>query len=186
MDNETQKALFDYSFQKALGLEGGFSDHPRDPGGATKYGISLRYLRTQNAINGDLDGDGDIDIDDILAMSETIARNLYYKDWWLVGPYIHLPVSHQEVIIKLFDLSINMGQTSANKLLQRALRGVTEKILIEDGIVGNRTINEIYKTAPDMLLCALKMAADGHYRYLTARNEDLKVFLAGWLNRAHA
>ena len=33
---------FDQAFQKLIGHEGGFVDHPSDPGGATKYGISKR------------------------------------------------------------------------------------------------------------------------------------------------
>ena len=36
--------------------EGGFTDHPADPGGVTNHGVSLRFLRGQKE---DIDGDGE-------------------------------------------------------------------------------------------------------------------------------
>ena len=55
-------------FSKAITVilkhEGGFSNHSSDPGGATNYGISLRWLKSEG-LYGDLDDDGDVDIDDI-------------------------------------------------------------------------------------------------------------------------
>ena len=33
---------FDKAFDRLLGHEGGFVDHPRDPGGATRWGITQR------------------------------------------------------------------------------------------------------------------------------------------------
>ena len=47
---------FDTAIKKVLKHEGGYVDHKNDPGGATKYGISLRFIRQSNT---DLDLDGD-------------------------------------------------------------------------------------------------------------------------------
>ena len=38
-------AEFGKAFAKIIELEGGFVDHPDDPGGATNLGISLRFLK---------------------------------------------------------------------------------------------------------------------------------------------
>jgi lysozyme family protein len=75
---------------KLLGVEGGFVDDRADRGGATKYGISLRFLKAEGAIDAnhdgfadfDLDMDGDIDGADIrnLTMSEAVA--LYHRCFW--------------------------------------------------------------------------------------------------------
>ena len=36
---------FERAFEKLLGHEGGFVDHPKDPGGSTRYGITQRVAR---------------------------------------------------------------------------------------------------------------------------------------------
>ena len=44
---------FERAFEKLLGHEGGFVDHPKDPGGATRYGITQRVARA-NGYVGDM------------------------------------------------------------------------------------------------------------------------------------
>ena len=59
---------FGGGIRQVLIHEGGYSDHPNDAGGVTKFGISLRYLRDAGHALGDVDRDGDIDADDIRAL----------------------------------------------------------------------------------------------------------------------
>ena len=54
--------------------EGGYVDDPDDPGGATRFGISLRLLKKMGKL-GDIDGDGDIDADDIRRLSSDSASD---------------------------------------------------------------------------------------------------------------
>ena len=49
--------------RKLLQIEGGFVDDPKDRGGATKYGISLRFLAAEGAFDEDGDGKADFDLD---------------------------------------------------------------------------------------------------------------------------
>lgn len=44
---------FERAFEKLLGHEGGFVDHPKDPGGSTRYGITQRVARA-NGYEGDM------------------------------------------------------------------------------------------------------------------------------------
>ncbi len=60
---------FEKAVEKVLEHEGGYVDHKNDPGGATNYGISLRFVKQSTGIDLDVDGDGDIDADDIKAMT---------------------------------------------------------------------------------------------------------------------
>ena len=61
---------FERAFEKLLGHEGGFVDHPKDPGGSTRYGITQRVARA-NGYEGDMRNFP-------LAEAKRIAR----KDYW--------------------------------------------------------------------------------------------------------
>ena len=67
-------------------MEGGFVDDPADPGGTTNYGVSLRFLKSQGLEAGDIDGDGDIDADDIRALTPERAAGVLRRAFWDVFP----------------------------------------------------------------------------------------------------
>lgn len=189
----------DTTFERAvahiLDNEGGYVDHPNDPGGATNYGISLRFLRSEGMLDRDQDGcpdgdtdlDGDIDVDDIRGMTREKATAIYYHFWWLKYRYDRLPPL---VAAKVFDLSVNMGPGSARKtgahvLLQRACHACGYPVT-EDGIIGPQTLTAIEAIGSEAwLLIALRSEAAGRYRELVAHNSRLGVFLRGWLRRAY-
>lgn len=62
--------------------EGGYCNDPDDPGGATNYGISLRWLKSLGLNQGDIDRDGDIDASDIRALSKEQAAALFKEKFW--------------------------------------------------------------------------------------------------------
>lgn len=66
-----------------LSFEGGFVDHPNDPGGATNRGVTIATWRS---VGYDKDGDGDIDVDDlrIITAQDAIDRVMkpHYWDRW--------------------------------------------------------------------------------------------------------
>lgn len=152
-----------------------FVNHPDDPGGATNYGVSLRWLRKNNY---DVNGDGDIDIVDVEVLNEDDAYKIYKEFWWKRYGYGEF-FSH-DIATKVFDLSINMGPTQAHKILQRACRATSEPIA-EDGVLGPVTLSTVNNIHPLVLLPAIRSEAAGFYRSL-GREE----FLKGWLNRAYA
>jgi lysozyme family protein len=109
-------------FRKAIVVlldhEGKFSNHPNDPGGPTKYGISLRYLKTLGEF-GDFDGDGDVDVDDIKLLTIERSSFIYQREWW--NRFRYNLINDDEIATKVLDWSVNMGPLTAHKLLQRAL-----------------------------------------------------------------
>lgn len=168
-----------------LSHEGGYSDHEHDRGGATKYGISLRFLRNAN-IN--IDDELIINENDILSLSKEKAKSIYKKYWW--DKYKYYLIDNIQIAAKLFDFSINMSGKRAHKLIQSAVNKSPGFPLKVDGLFGEKTLKEIndscgtYGYVP--LLVELKKEAISYYTTLVLKNENLKCFLKGWLVRANS
>lgn len=168
-------ADFEKAIDKVLKLEGGYVDNPNDTGGATKYGISLRFLQqiqpsaTKSIIQN-------------LSLSD--ATQIYRHHFWDKCQLSH--IKDQHIANKLFDLVVNMGHASGIKLVQKALNELRTERLAEDGIMGARTLGAINEADPITLLAHLKLAAIKRYAAIVQANRKQDVFLLGWLNRALA
>jgi lysozyme family protein len=188
---------FELAIANVLELEGGFVDNKHDPGGVTDFGISLRFLKTLPGMEGDVDRDGDVDADDIKAMTKVKAKSYYKKNWW--DKYDYKNIDNPGVVIKVLDMSVNMGGLQAHKLIQRACRSVGT-VLVDDGILGEKSFAAINTAQSQFLIPALRCTQAGFYYALVMRNaalrkagvkkkgkeyEDFSVFLEGWLNRAY-
>lgn len=172
---------------RVVKLEGGWSNDPRDPGGATKYGITLRYLRSLGPYAtaegydvADLDHDGDVDVDDIRRMTPEIAAAIYYEKWWL--RYGYDKVLADELAFRILDLSILCGPVAAAKMIQRAVNDVAGRdTLVVDGKLGPASIGRINATPTGILVQFHKKEAIRFFRGL-----DKECFLQGWINRVNA
>lgn len=110
---------FDDAVVRVLKHEGGFVDHPSDPGGATTFGITVAVAR-QHGYRGHMRD-----------LPESMARHIYHVAYWRPMRCDDLPAGARYVA---FDASVNSGVRQATLWLQRAL-GVTA-----DGIIGPRTL----------------------------------------------
>lgn len=162
------KAALDFVLQ----YEGGFVNHPDDPGGATKYGVSLRYLSGLGE-DGDLNGDGRVDIEDIRGLSVDDARELYRIRFWMPLLCDDLP---EALAVAVCDTAVNLGTGRAARLLQR-VAGVAE-----DGIIGQKTLAAAAQGGPDMLASFLSLRRS-HYLRIIGKNPRLASFARGWDNR---
>jgi lysozyme family protein len=128
--------IFERAVAVVLDLEGGVSDDPADPGGATRYGVSLRYALSvgdrdrDGWAEFDLDRDGDVDADDIRALPRERAVAEYERAFWTAYQCGEFP---SRLGVALFDGVVNMGRPAV-RCLQEAL-GVEP-----DGTVGPRTL----------------------------------------------
>lgn len=185
---ETDCKVFDKAIRIVFFHEGHYSNDADDPGGATKWGWSLRAAKTagdldlDGILDFDIDRDGDVDINDIQHLKANEAVQLYKLHYWEKFNYINLP---PDVAVKAFDLAVVMGASQAHKLLQRAVRSVTGKILIDDGIIGQKTIAAISACYTPSLLSAYRSEAAGFFRLLVEIRPKSKKYLNGWLTRAY-
>ena len=177
---------FEKAVEKVLEHEGGYVDHKADPGGATNYGISLRFVKQSTGIDLDVDGDGDIDADDIKAMTPDQAKEIYKTEFW--EKYGYDKIEDAGVATKVFDMCVNMGPRQAHKLVQRACNAVAGTgNLVEDGILGNKSLESVNDiNLNSSLLDPIRSAQSDFYKSLAAQKPRLQVFLKGWLKRAES
>lgn len=116
---EELAVTFDDAFDKLLGHEGGFVDHPSDPGGATRWGVTERVARA-NGYTGQM---RDFPV--------VAARHIYRKDYWTPIRADELPEALRYAV---FDAAVNSGNRQAIQWLQRAV-GVPA-----DGVIGAQTL----------------------------------------------
>jgi len=159
--------LFERAVRVVLNHEGGLSDDPDDPGGITKYGISLRAFPHLGR-------------EVIRNLTVEQAKQIYKQNWWDRYGYERLPA---DVAIKVFDLAVNMGPAPAHKLLQQALCDVGQRVPV-DGVIGPQTVAAAQAAPKDDLLRALRWRAVLRYLSLVEQNPTLRKFLQGWLRRA--
>lgn len=115
------------SLEVLLRHEGGFVDHPDDPGGATNHGITERVAR-QHGYTGRMQD-----------LPLSVASAIYRKQYWAMVKADSLP---DALRFHVFDAAVNSGHVQAIKWLQRAA-GVAQ-----DGIIGPKTISASANVSP--------------------------------------
>jgi len=138
--------------------EGGFVNDPDDPGGATKYGVTIHTLRR---LGLDLTGDGQVTIDDVRRLSRTEAERIFVQHYYHRPRIDALPEPLQASV---FDMYVNAG-SNAVKILQRLLRQMGQDVAV-DGVIGPQTIaatKAADQAAPDHLADAYGIARRNYY-----------------------
>lgn len=150
---------FDQAFDALIGHEGGCSDNPADPGGATMYGVTERVARARGYAG------------DMRALPLSFAKAVAKADYW---DKFKCDQFDPAIGFAVFDCAYNGGKPA--QWLQEAA-GVTV-----DGVIGAQTIAALRAADPMkivMRFTALRLA------YMT----DLKIwpsFSRGWAKRIAA
>lgn len=176
-----KERCFANSFESLMQLEGGFNDIAEDKGGATNYGISLRFMTGIPNYDADINNDGHVNRDDIIAIDKADAKFLYKKYFW---DYYGIDrIESPFVKEKVFHTYVNMRGLTVGKIIQRAVRANGIE-LVEDGIVGSKTIKALNEYG-GMILPAFRSEQASVYRMIVHKDYTQKKFLNGWLNRAY-
>ena len=101
---------FERSVALILAIEGGYADHPRDPGGATNRGVTRSTLAAWRGRS--------VSKADVRALSAAEAATIYRARYWDAVRADELPAG---LDLALFDLAVHSGPGRAARLLSRAL-----------------------------------------------------------------
>lgn len=160
-----RSVLFEHAIIKVLADEGGYVNNSADPGGETKYGVSKRSYPNV----------------DIKNLTVEQAKDIYYRDFWLTGPYDQIACG--PLAEKVFNTAVNAGNSRAFKLLQQAVNKCGGNVIV-DGAVGPKTLAAVNSLDGQAVLSAYRVAQADFYKGLVAADPSKGVFLKGWLNRA--
>lgn len=170
---------FESAMKVVLKHEGGASNDKDDPGGATQWGISLRFLKQ---IKYDVDQDGDVDEDDIFKLTRTHADEIYLKHFW--DKYNFDDVADLQIATKLFDTCVNIGPTPTHRLIRTTFNAIlVEKVPTKGPIDGDilYMLNMVY---PEVFLEEFRKQQADYYLKIIKANPKLNKYKNGWLNRA--
>ncbi|PVE25559.1 hypothetical protein DC522_04325 [Microvirga sp. KLBC 81] len=142
--------------------EGGFVQHPRDPGGATNFGITVQTLSRVRGYAAS--------IDEVRHLTLEEAAAIYRHFYWDAVRADEVP---RGLDLVLFDLAVNSGPDRAIMLLQKVL-GVAV-----DGLIGPATIEAARNT--DVIEVIRRLT---HERLgFLSRLASWPVFGRGWRRR---
>ena len=117
------KENFDTALKALLKHEGGYVNHPSDPGGMTNLGVTKRVWEEWVG--------HEVDEKQMRALTPELVAPLYKKKYWDKVCGDELPTG---VDLAVFDLAVNSGPGRAAKMLQKVL-GVAQ-----DGAIGPQTL----------------------------------------------
>lgn len=110
---------FDKAIERVLAHEGGYVNHPKDPGGETNWGIT-RNTATAAGYKGSM-----------RSMTREQAKAIYRARYWTPIKGDDLPFA---IAYQLLDAAVNHGTNQAVKFLQRSVGAQA------DGLIGPATI----------------------------------------------
>ena len=156
-------AAFALAIGYVLTNEGGWSDHPADRGGKTKYGITHALA-------------AEYGIPNVRTLSLVQAKEIYRLHYW---EHAQLEkVENQRVATKALDMLVNFGRTGGAKAIQRAVGAQP------DGVIGPKTLAALNDCTEEQALERLSKAAGERYVNIVMKDATQLVFLPGWINRA--
>ena len=166
---------------EVIAREGGYSNHPADKGGPTRWGVTEAVARA-HGYRGDM-----------RAYPREDAVAVYRRIYWLRPGFDRIAEHAAKLAAELFDTGINMGPPVAAGFLQRALnalnRGATDYADIPiDRRIGEATLAALRgflarrgAAGETVLLKAIEALQGERYLRLAEQRPANEAFLYGWL-----
>lgn len=161
-----------------IAVEGGWVNHPSDPGGETNMGVTKR-VAVANGYRGPM-----------RTLPRSVAENIYYQQYLVAPGYAPLIPIDAAVTEELFDTTVNMGPARPSRWFQQSINALCGARLKVDGRVGAGTVATFAacqrKVGAPALCVRMLDSLDGkqrsEYGRLVAINPRLRVFYRGWVN----
>ena len=157
MANNFQECLV-----KVLKHEGGFVNHPSDPGGMTNLGVTKKVWEEWIG--------HEVDEKTMRALTPELVGPMYEMKYWRTSYCEKLP---RGLDLLVFTMAVNSGSGRSVKLLQDAI-GV-----VADGVIGPNTMAKINEANVETLIDKFSEARTAYYKGLKL----FPVFGKGWLAR---
>lgn len=173
MEPSTCDAI-DRAIEHVLLNEGGFVDHPDDPGGATNWGITERRARDAGYTG------------DMRDMTREWALAFYRSEEVFAPGYGPLFEISETLGTEVLDSAVNCGAPTASRWLQESLNALNRDglpDLITDGKCGDKTIARARLLPPNDILRLIKLVDSlqgAHYVSISNSNRRLRAFTRGW------
>lgn len=172
--------------EQIVAREGGFVNDPDDPGGATNFGVTIHTMRR---LGLDLDGDGQVDVADVRALTREKATDIFIEHYFRRPRIAEVPEALQA---SLFDMYVNAGGNAVT-ILQTVLCEMGYKIGV-DGVLGPQSLAAVRDAAapdPLHLADAYAIARRNYYFRLADRRAASRKYArtraggkGGWIKRA--
>ncbi len=172
--------------EEIVAREGGYVNDPDDPGGATKYGVTIHTMRR---LGIDLTGDGRVTAADVRRLTREQARGIYVEHYFKRPGLAHLPAQLQATV---FDMYVNSG-ANAVRILQRLLNDMGEDLVV-DGQLGPMTLAAAERAAgaaPEHIADAYGIARRNYYYSIADARPASRKYArrrdggkGGWITRA--
>lgn len=153
-----------------LRWEGGFIDHPADPGGRTNKGVTQRVYDAWRRRQG-------LPQRDVKVIEDAEVQAIYEADYW-VRPRCDL--LQRQLDLVHFDTAVNMGVGRAVRFLQKAVR------CEPDGDFGPATERAVAACDYGEAIATYCSMREAFYRRIVETKPSQAVFLKGWLNRLNS
>ncbi|MBL0719788.1 peptidoglycan-binding protein [Piscinibacter sp. Jin2] len=140
------KQNFSTALQHTLQHEGGWANHPRDPGGATMKGVTLRTFRRHFGEQRSAE--------ELRNITPKQLETIYRSGYWDLCHCDQLPAGLDFVV---FDAAVNSGPGHSARWLQRAVGAAV------DGRIGATTLEKAAATPPEP---AIDGACDARLSFL--------------------
>lgn len=153
---------FDQCFEWLLRHEGGFVNHPKDPGGMTNLGVTRKVLEEFYG--------HEVSEQQMRDLTPGEVKPLYRENYWDRIRGDELPAG---VDWFTFDWAVNSGVSRASKALQQIV-GATS-----DGVIGSGTLRAVRELEPDFIITRMFLKRQDFYESL----DSFKTFGNGWSKR---
>lgn len=153
---------FDRALAEVLKHEGGYVNHPKDPGGETNLGVTRRTYEAWT--------EGAVSSETMRALTVQQVAPIYEAWYWRAASCDRLP---DGVDLITFDAAVNQGPARARRWVQRAA-GVRE-----DGMIGPVTLAAVKSASPRVIIDRIAGYRLAAYRSLAT----WETFGRGWSRR---